>query len=373
MNRAGIETFIMNVYRTINRDNIQFDFLLHTREKCDYAEEIYLLGGRIFYVPVRRKGYIKNKNTLRTFFKDHAEYKIIHQHVSSLTYITPLKIAKHCNIPIRIIHSHNIKFGVNNLFVTIHHNLSHYINKIFLPQYATHIFACSELAGLWISHFRKFNIIHNAIYSEKFMFNHDIRSYMREKMNINGKFVIGLVARFFEQKNHFFLIEIFKNILKIKKNTCLLLIGDGPLLNKIEDKVEEYGMEMDVIFLGIRDVVNNILQAMDVFVMTSFYEGLPVSLIEAQASGLKCVVSKEAVPSEAKIIEDITFLSINNGVDIWANEILAPRLESRTSHQRNEIIQAGYDIAVVSKTLESYYIDGINELQKKCIDKIRST
>src|SRR6056297_1304881 len=182
MDRGGIETFIMNIYRNIDRSKIQFDFLLHTKNECAFNKEIRDLGGEIYIVPARNQGIFKNRKALDDFFKKHTEYRIVHQHVSSLTYVHPLKIAKKHHVPTRIIHSHNIKQGGSFI-----HKYIHLWNQLFVKSYATNYFACSDLAAKWLYGKRQYKekeymVINNAIDSEKFVFNPKKRNEYRKKL-----------------------------------------------------------------------------------------------------------------------------------------------------------------------------------------------
>ena len=286
MNIGGAETFIMNVYRNIDRSKVQFDFLLHTDKNCAYNSEIISLGGKIFSIPSRNQGVLKNHYALNRFFKRNPKYRIVHQHLSSLSYIEPLKIASRYGVPIRILHSHSTREGGSIL-----HKYIHNVNKLSVKKYATHYFACSDLAAKWIIgkkqyNAKEFTIINNGIETENFIYNTNIRKSMRDKLGIGDKFVVGHIGNFVYPKNHVFLIDIFKVIHQKDIKSILILVGDGKLRNEIEEKIINEGLKDSVILTGVRKDIPNLLQAMDVFIMPSFYEGLPVTLVEAQAAGL---------------------------------------------------------------------------------------
>lgn len=356
MNRGGIETFLMNVYRKLDKNLIQFDFLVHTNEKCDYHDEIISLGGRVFNIPSRRQGIIKNRIAINEFFDKHQEYKIIHQHVSSLSYITPLKIAKKKNIPVRIIHSHNINEGRNFL-----HHYIHKLNKIYIDTLATSYFACSELAAKWL--FNKkimknmtYQIIHNAIDLSNFKYDTRLRETMRHELHLENDLVIGHIGRFVYQKNHVFLLEIFREInLKIP-NSKLVLVGDGPLKNEIIQKITEYDLKDKVIMTGVRKDIPEILNSLDVFVLPSRFEGLGIVLIEAQATGLKCYTSDTVVPREVAITNLVNFVGLENDSKKWSEKILAD-LNYERSNTVDEIKNAGYDINQLASYLEKWYLN----------------
>ncbi|APM41312.1 hypothetical protein BS101_16930 [Clostridium kluyveri] len=355
MDRGGIETFIMNVYRNIDRSKVQFDFLMHTKRECAYNSEIFKLGGRIYYVPPRNQGILKNRKELNEFFEKHSEYKIVHQHVSSLSYITPLKIAKKYNIPIRIIHSHNTKQGGNFL-----HKYIHYWNRLFIKYYATNYFACSDLAAKWLYGRKQYNLgnfttINNGIEVEKFTYNNNIRDKVRAELGVSNKIVIGNIGRFSYQKNHEFLIDIFNNIYQKSDNFTLLLVGDGELRSHIQNKVKDLKLQDNVIFTGIRSDIPYILQAMDIFVMPSHYEGLPVTLVEAQAAGLPCVVSSN-ITRQIKITSDIIYINLSDSVEYWSKCVMKLVSNHVRKNTKQQIIDAGFSIKIIAKYLENKYI-----------------
>lgn len=355
MNRGGVENFLMNIYRKIDRKKIQFDFLMHINKKCTFDDEIESLGGRIYKVSPRNRGFLKNRKELDQFFKEHQNYKIVHQHVSSLSYIEPLKFAKKYNIPVRIVHSHNTRQGGNFL-----HNIIHKYNQIFIKSIATNYYACSESAAKWLYSKKQYEnnnykVINNAIDSEKFIYNENIREKIRNELNIKNKFVIGHVGRFHPQKNHKFLVKIFKEVIKQNKKSILLLVGDGKNKKEIEQIVEENRLSSNVMFTGVRSDVHKLMQAMDVFVLPSLYEGFPVTLVEAQASGLPCVLS-ENITKEVEINNNIKWFNIDDEPQKWANGVLALQ-NSRKIAPRKNIIESGFDSEELAKKLQNIYIN----------------
>jgi glycosyltransferase involved in cell wall biosynthesis len=355
MNRGGMETFIMNIYRNIDKKKVQFDFLLHTQEECAYNDEIRSLGGKIFSVPSRRNGVLKNRKALDNFFKEHPEYRIVHQHVSSLTYVAPLKIAKKNGVPVRIVHSHNTQQGGSRI-----HKYIHKYNQLFIESFATHYFACSNLAAKWLYPRKqyKFILINNGIETEKFIYNTEIRDEYRKKFDIENKFVLGHVGRFSPQKNHDFLIDIFKEIHDENNDCVLMLIGDGELRTKIENKVKKLGLQNDVIFTGIRSDIAELYQAMDLFVFPSLYEGLGIVLIEAQASGLKCFTSNKVVPKDVNVTGLVNFLDLDKSAQYWANRIMTNK-NYRRNLTLDTIKGAGYDVYQIATNLQKWYEEKI--------------
>lgn len=351
MNRGGAETFIMNVYRHINRDEVQFDFLLEAQKEGAYDKEILELGGKIFFYIPRKESIFKNKKSLETFFKKHSEYKIVHQHASSQSNIEPLKAAKKAGVPVRILHSHSTRQGGSKI-----HKYIHKYNQVVHKNTATRCFACSDLAGQWMYGKQNFEIINNGIDTNKFSYNPKKRKQIRKKLNIQSdQFVVGHIGNFVEVKNHEFVIEIFKEMLKIEPSSLLLLVGDGRLKVHIQDMVNKYNLSNNVKFTGLVENPEDYLQAMDAFVFPSFYEGFPVTLVEAQVSGLPCFIS-DHITRSVKICDNVFFEDISDNPIVWANNILAYKEKKyKRSNSIRNIIQKGFDIRHVARKLEDEY------------------
>lgn len=356
MNRGGLETFIMNVYRKIDRTKIQFDFMVHSNIRGEFDDEIESLGGIIFRITSRRENIVKNRKELELFFYKHPEYTIVHQHSSSLSYLTPLKIAKKHKVPTRIIHSHSSKLSGNKL-----NYLTHYFNQFLLNNISTDNFACSKLAAKWL--FGKNNylndnyrIINNGIDIEEYKFDILKRNKIRKEFKIENNIkVIGHVGRFTYPKNHSYLIDVFNELSKIEKKTKLILVGSGRLKEEIQSKVEELNLSEKVLFLGQRSDVADILSAMDVLVFPSHYEGLPVSLVEAQATGLR-VLASQNITEEIKLTNLLEFMSIHISPQKWAIEIKNINNYTRKD-THSEIKNHNYDINQVVKKLEYFYLN----------------
>lgn len=362
MERAGLETLIMNIYRNIDRKKIQFDFLCHFEEEGHYNDEIRELGGIIYEMPKIKSStktyywkifhYLKELNQ---FFKNHKEFKIIHGHMTN-TAALYMPIAKYYGVKTCIAHSHLTKSrqGLTGKITSL--------LQLPIQQVSTDYFACSKEAGKWlfskdiINNSNKFRVINNAIDTDKYEYDEKEREKYRKDLNIESDFVIGHVGRFFYQKNHEFLIEIFYEIQKKEPNSKLLLIGRGKLEENIKEKVIKLGIREKVLFLGVREDISNLMQAMDVFVMPSYFEGLPVVGVEAQAAGLKCLFS-DKITKEADIIGDNEFLSLEEGAKYWSEKILKYKSNYQRKSTKKIIIEKGYDIKETAKWLENYYLD----------------
>ena len=349
LNRGGAETFVLNLYRAIDRDKIQFDFIIHTDKRQDYSEEIESLGGKIYVFPkFNGKNYFKVKKCWNEFFACHTEYKVLHSHVRSYASIY-IPIAKKHGLK-TIIHSHSTNDGGG---------ISGAIKRLMefpLRYQADYLFACSHEAGEWLygkKACRKSNFyfIPNAIDTDKYEFNEQVREEYRSEFALQGKFVIGHVGRFSKPKNHTFLIDVFNLVCKERNDAVLLLVGDGELKERITEKVVRLGLQDRVIFTGSRGDVANLLQAMDVFVFPSLWEGLPVPVVEAQASGLPCIIS-DVITTDVDVsdlIERVTEYKPEN----WSEKINSCRIERKNVIK--EIKSACFDVNDSAKNLSDFY------------------
>ncbi len=361
MNRGGAETLIMNIYRNIDRTKIQFDFLVHKKEG-DYEAEISKLGGKIFRIPyVTDVGHFAYYKALRNFFAEHTEYKIVHSHMDCMSGLV-MKAAKKSDIPMRISHSHNTK-SEGNVFVKVYKK---YIGIKILKN-ATHLLACSEQAAKWLFGKKSINaiLIRNGVDAELFRFNAEARKKKRLdlqaelKSNIcvnDDTIIVGHLGRFCHQKNHSFLIDVFNYIHKNNNNSLLLLVGDGTLQKAIKEKVNRLTIENAVLFLGVRSDVSELLQVMDALLFPSFHEGLPVSIIEAQASGLHCVVS-DCVSKEVDIgCGLVSYLNLKEKISCWAAEVT--KLYKREEDTIAYLNKSGYNISATTQDIQKLYDSG---------------
>jgi len=356
MNSGGVESCVMNYYRNIDRTKVQFDFIVIEGSTLPQREEIEKLGGNIIEIP----SYIhifKYIIELIKIFKQN-KYKIVHSHLNTLS-ILPLFSAYIAKVPNRIAHSHS----TSNKEETIKNILKN-ILKPFSKIFATKFIACSEYAGRWLFgskafENKKIEIMKNAIDLDKFKYDKEIRSQVRKELNIEEKFVIGHVGRFMKQKNHEFLIETFYEVQKKREDSILLLIGEGPLEEKIKKKVKLLNIEEKVIFLGAKNNVNEYMQAMDLFVFPSLYEGLGIVVIEAQALGITCICSNN-VPKDVDIIGNVEFLP-NNSLEKWEKMIVdCEYLQSERKIDVEKIRRAGYDIKISNLQLQNCYLNMVN-------------
>ena len=355
---AGIESFIMNMYRNVDRKKIQFDFMVMRDEKEFYDEEIKSLGGRKFTISV------SGKNTLLRIFKESIElykflkknpYQIVHIH-----YTTPLRAfylfaAKKAGVPVRIYHSHSAEVsGKSNIKIKTYNFCKKKITK-----WATDYFACSKAAAEWmydkdLINSGRVQIIFNGIDITRFAYNSKVREEIRKQLNIENNFIIAHTGRFLPQKNHHFIIDVFREVQKIDPSSKLLLLGEGQLQDEIQQKVNSLDLQENVIFLGVKKNVEDYLSAADCYIMPSLYEGLPVAAVEAQCSGLPCVLS-DNITKEVALTENTLFLSLDKPAEYWAEKILEFRQLSRIDG--SDIIENnGYNIKLVAEKLQHTYM-----------------
>jgi len=358
LDKGGLETMLMNYFRNMEKSQFEFHFLVH-RNQGHYEQEL-LEGGahihRVSSLSFSIKNFIKYKKELDDFFKKNL-FDIVHVHNNSFGYY-PLKYAKKYGNKVRIIHSHISALSDSKKKVL----LGKYLNKK-IPLVATELFACGLEAGKWMFGKRKFEVIHNAIDVDKFIYNLEIRNEKRKELYSEKSINLVNVGRFNMQKNHIFLLEIFAEVIKINPNYKLFLVGDGELNQQIFSKIKDLKLEDKVQLLGLRDDIPELLQAMDVFLFPSLFEGLPVSLVEAQATGIKCVIS-DGVPTESILIpENVTVIPLKNSAQQWAEKIA----EINNFERKNVatlIKEKGYDIKENAQKLEKKYKELINQYKK---------
>ena len=356
LSRGGLETFVMNVYRGLNTQDIQFDFLTYSSEG-DYKDEIIEKGGKIFKISAKRDNLFHYCENLDIFFKEHSnEYNAVHLHDSVLSSIEPLKYAKKYHIPVRILHAHSSSVSGNKI-----HYLLHYLKKPFVHLWATHYFGCSDKANKWFYKytgvFNKAMFVANGIDTSTYVYNEGVRKEIRKELGINPyDVIIGHVGRLMWIKNHSFLVDVFNEYHKKNIQSKLVIVGTGPLEEDIKKKISDLKLKLknDVIFTGVRSDVNRILQGFDIFVMPSFYEGLPVVLVEAQASGLP-VLCSDTISSDAELTESYYTLKLNEGCEKWSERLGSIISNHKRKNTQQEIIDKGFDIKNTILFLEEVY------------------
>lgn len=355
LNAGGMESMIMNYYRNIDRNKIQFDFLVFS-QRSYYDDEVEKLGGRIFRITPIRKGIIRNFLDVEKFFKKHhREYRIIHIHQGILN-LSILKKSRRYNIPVRIAHSH----GVNRNLLKRLKLYNKYYAKPEISKLATEYFSCSTntLDHLFtedIIKSEKYTIMTNAIDTELFSYNEETRNRIRSKLGLGNKIVVGHVGTFLPVKNHEFIIDIFHAMHNLNPETILLLIGTGPLEEVIKEKAKKLKIYNNVVFLGQRNDINELLQGMDALLLPSHFEGLPVIGVEAQSSGLNCFIT-DNITKEIKLTNLIRFINLNKPASYWADQIYEVPKGNRLSANLT-VKKKGYDVKDQAIWLEQFYLN----------------
>lgn len=355
---SGVMSVIMNYYRNINREKIQFDFLFFCQMPNTFSKEINELGGNVYFLPKPTlTRFFTIYKIYKWFFQENArKYKAVHLHEVYLnSFIFPL--AKKYGVKQLIVHGHSTRYSDKKL-----NAIRNRILCLFIKKQANIYFACSKAAGEFLYGKRminsdKFTVLKNAVDVDRFQYNQETRFKIRRETNIDEMFVVGHVGRFVEAKNHDFLLKIFVEIKNIKPNSVLMLVGDGPLLDYIKFQVEKLGIGDSVLFLGMKKNIEEYMQAMDVFVMPSLFEGLPVTGIEAQAAGLPCFLSDTITRELA--IANVHFLSLTIKADEWAGEIIKCSNNFVRKDTKNELTNAGFNIKYEAKRLEKLYMQEI--------------
>lgn len=356
---AGIESFIMNVYRNIDREKVQFDFLITRDQPEFYDEEIRSLGGRKLVMDHSDlsstwKRVQAEAAEMAEMFKN-GEYDIVHIHSGTPLRVFYLKALREAGVPVRIYHSHSAKVKGPHKLLKVKTMIFSLLKQKF-PVWGTDYFACSEAAADWMYPKKLQNqvrVVHNGIDVDRFRFDEKRRQKIREELSLGDAFVIGHIGRFEEQKNHTFLLDIMKEVVKKKPGARLLLIGEGDLMEPMKEKARNLGISDNVLFLGVRRDIPALYDAMDVFVLPSNYEGLPVVGVEAQASGTPSLFSDQVTP-ETIITGHASLLPIDSA-EKWADEILKLEGTGKKDASR-EIRKAGYDIKDTARSLQEFYL-----------------
>lgn len=361
MNLGGAEQFIMNVYRTIDRKKIQFDFVLHEQNQTFFDDEIKRLGGKIYRVQKPNvKTVIAYQNWWKKFYKDHSEYKLVHGHIGSTAAIY-LGIARYNGL-ITIAHSHNTAMKTINP-KNIFWKLCSYPTRFISDYY----FACSPEAacdrfGKKVSQSSKCLIIPNAIDSKKFILNDEQRIIIRDRYSIKpSDFVLGCIARLTEQKNHLFLLKIFKSILAINKNSKLIIIGGGEMYKDLLLEIKKLNLEDNVIMTGPQKDTAQFYSAMDAFCLPSLWEGFGIVFLEAQTSGLPCYTSSNASDFSDLKVGLFKRISLKEKPEYWATIIMENRYRDRNKTVYLDTINQGFDILELSKKLQKFYLNVIDK------------
>lgn len=355
LNLGGAESRVMDMYRAMNRDHVQFDFCIHKKEECFFEKEIKEMGGRVYRIPrFKVYNFFAYKKAWEKFFSEHKEYAAVHGHMTSTAAIY-LPVAKKMGVPLTLAHARSA--GVD-------HSIKGIITKIIrqpLKNRADYCLTCSGLAGEAVYGKQacdkgQVHIIPNAINASKYVYDSEVREKLRSELGLTNNLVIGHVGTFRYAKNHMFLLEIFADILSKNDKARLLVVGDGELRESIENKIKELKIEKQVILTGLKSNVADYMNAMDLLLFPSFYEGLPGTVVEAQVSGLPCLISTN-ITKEVGISDIVLFKGLERPASEWADDALDLLLRDRTP-KLSEVQKAGFDIEQQISMMEELYKTG---------------
>lgn len=353
---SGVSSVVMNYYTHIDHSKIQMDFLLYKEPEEEYLEYFQKFGSKVYFSGYPSEiGLRHYEKEIENFFKTHKnEYTVVHVHIPNAAFVV-LKYAKKHGVKTRIIHSHNSR-GADNRFKKMRNYL---LNKIGI-SYANQYFACSKSAGEYLYGKKKNSqivVINNAIELDKYFYNPESRTAIRKQLDVGDEILLGHVGRFSEQKNHRFLIEVANQLKIAGVKFKLLLIGGGELEKDIREQIEELKLKEFVIFTGIVSNVKEYMDAMDVFLLPSLYEGLPCVCVEAQANGLPCMLSSN-ITREVELTDSIHFLDVAEPA-VWSDMIIKMIDSAELSDKRQDnerMTLSKYDIVIQGKNLEERYL-----------------
>ena len=355
MNAGGAETFLMKVYRNIDRTKYQFDFCINVKEKCFYEDEIISLGGKIFRISSKTENIKEFKQQLADVIKSN-KYEYVLRITSNAMGFWDLKIAKKAGAKVCCARSSNSSDGAG-----IKSKVAHMLGRLLYRKYVDVAFAPSDLAASYTFGKKSYkngnvHILNNAVDLDIFYYDEDARSKVRKEFGIGSDVnVFGHIGRFMEQKNHMFLANIFKMVKEKDSNAILFLVGDGELKEQFEEKAIQLGIRDSIVFTGIRSDIPALLSAMDVFVFPSLYEGMPNTVIEAQATGLPCVIS-DTITREANIADLVEYLPLTASAEHWA-QIAIQKLSPERSDTKQAFVENKYDIQSLTKEFEKIIFD----------------
>ncbi len=362
MNRGGMESFIMSLYRKMDRETIQFDFAVHGENAGEFEEEILTMGGHFYYFPHMRKNPLKYRKAWRNFWKKNKNrYTAFHMHTNSLANLIALEEAYRAEIPVRILHSHSSMANKGRLQWL--NDFLHKRHQTRIPRLATHLFTCSDKAAKWLFGGMKagglsVRQINNGVDTQRFCYDEEKRWKIRNSYGFtDANKVIGHVGSFIPVKNHQFLVDIIEKAYRQDSSVRGLLIGAGKLLEEMKELVRQKGLDQVIFFPGSCDHIEEFLSAMDIFVMPSLYEGLPVSLVEVQANGLPALVS-DSITKDVKLRDNLQYLALSESAEIWSKKALLMIKFGERDTDITPVIEHGFDMKDTAAIYERIVIKG---------------
>ncbi len=345
---GGLENFIMNLFQNTDSSKVQFDFVIHARKENDYVPLIEAMGSKVYLVPRLTRNPIESLRELYCIVKNN-QYKVVVRHTSNALIAPQLLVARLAGAK-TICHSHT---------ETDSKKLLHVLGRMLMGIAAKEKFACSEKAGYWMYGKRKFRIVHNAVDIHKFEYSADKEQRIRDEFGLGNSKVYGHIGNLVECKNHVFLISVFHEIAKTDPNARLICVGEGEHREVIEEQIERLQLKDKVILTGRRMDAQDFMSCFDVMIFPSVYEGLPLTLIEAQAAGLPCLIS-DTITSDVVVTQGLVEkASIEKSPEIWAKQAVKMATKDGEKKQRrcqfDSISEAGYDIGTLAKWYEEYF------------------
>lgn len=357
---GGSQSVVLNLYRAVDREKIQFDFIVDNPERMELAPVVEELGARIYTLPKLSGGNLfRVRKAWDGFFAEHPEYKVLHSHVRSYASVY-LPIAKKHGVK-TIIHSHNTSNGKGL------QALAKALLQYPLRFQADYYFSCSQKAGRWlfgkrIAEGNRHHVLKNAVDLERYQFDPRTRQEYRDALGLQNSKTFIHIGRIHPAKNHAFLLEVFAQIVKKEPSAVLLLVGDGPLREEIENRIATLGLQNSVKMLGNRSDVPQLLQVADIFVFPSAWEGLPVAVVEAQTASIPCFIS-ENITEEVVLSDLVVRLPVDKGPDCWTEQIL--QADPKRRDVTNAIRENGYDIQTTTRNMTAFYERLVNEALKR--------
>jgi glycosyltransferase involved in cell wall biosynthesis len=345
LRRGGTEQYLMNLYRHIDRSLVQFDFLVLSEQAEVYEQEIESLGGRVYRIPPVTRRPLENLIARNRFFKGH-RYRIVEIHSSSPLRFSYAKDARRAGVERILFHAHNA--------VDKPKSIAHRFAARRIGKWCDEELACSHVAGEYVYADSDYVIIPNAIDLDRFRFNSETRSRLRTELQVNDAFVLGTVGRLSRQKNYDFLLQVYASLWPKIDDSILLMVGSGELRDSLEMLSHSLGINDRVRFLNDRRDVPDLLSVFDLFIMTSFYEGLSIAAVEAQAAGLPCFFSS-AISEETAFSDKVKFMPLDAGPDSWARAI-ADSMPTGRMNSTETLRHRGYDINDLAQRMQSYYL-----------------
>lgn len=341
---SGIDKYLLNFLNSVSSQGFQIDFLTNHID-IELKKKLSAFGSALFEIPTLRHPVQQYHITRKIL--ENGKYDIAYFNISTTLNGLGAIAAKRSHVKKVVIHSHSSGNDCENRWKRKFLDFLNSVGKLLLYRTATDYLACSTKAGLWlypkkIVNSKKFSLIFNAVDTNLFRYNEEIRLIYREQMDLANKFVVGHIGNFCYQKNHKFLLEIFSGLVQMRPNSVLLLVGNGPEFEMIEKKIKMMHLEKNVRLLGVRDDVSHLLQAMDAFVLPSNFEGLPIVAVEAQASGLKCFLS-DVITSEIGITDLVHFISLKKPAEYWDDKINQESYNYDRSCYAEKVDLCGYD------------------------------